>query len=123
MQTVLEAVHEYYRAFSTLDMRAITSFYCEPSLTLAPQGVHSAPSHAVLAESLMPIIDGLRAKGYGRSEFVEPSVTPLGEVAALVRGVAVRYTAAGAELERIPLGYLMRRYEAGWKIAVLVVES
>ena len=123
MQTPLDALYEYYRAFSTLDMRAITSFYCEPSMTVAPKGVISAESHAVLENSLAPIVDGLRAKRYGRSEFVQPTVTSLGETASLVRGVAVRYTADGSEMERIPLAYLLRRTDAGWKIAVLVVES
>ena len=121
MQTALEAIHEYYKAFSTLDLSAIVSYFCEPSMTVAPQGVFSAGSRAVLADSLAPMVDGLRAKGYGRSEFLQPHVTPLGETAALVRGVAVRYTAAGPEMERIPLSYLMYRGEAGWKIAVLVV--
>jgi len=69
------------------------------------------------------LIDGLRAKGYGRSEFVQPVVTSLGETVALVRGVAVRYATTGSEMERVPLAYLMRRSEAGWKIAVLVAES
>jgi hypothetical protein len=47
----------------------------------------------------------------------------LGETDALVRGVAVRYTAAGPELERVRLSYVMHRYDAGWKIAVLLAES
>ncbi len=121
MQPALEAIHEYYNAFSTLDLNAIVSHYSEPSMTIAPQGVFSAGNRAALKDSLAPLVDGLRAKGYGRSEFAQPHVTMLGETAALVRGVAVRYTAAGPELERIPLSYLMHRSEAGWKIAVLVV--
>jgi hypothetical protein len=123
MQSALEAIHGYYNVFSTLDLSAIVSYFCEPSMTVAPQGVFSAGNHAVLADSLAPIVDGLRAKGYGRSEFVQPQVTMLGDTAALVRGVAVRYTAAGPEMERIPISYLMYRGEAGWKIAVLVVGS
>lgn len=123
MPSALEAIHEYYNAFSTLDLSAIVSYFCEPSMTIAPQGVFSAGNRAVLADSLAPMIDGLRAKGYGRSEFVQPQVTMLGETAALVRGVAVRFTAAGPEMERIPISYLMHRGEAGWKIAVLVVGS
>ena len=123
MQTALEAVHEYYRTFSTLNLGAITTCYGEPSMTIAPQGVFPAANHAALEGSLAPLIDGLRAKGYGRSEFVQPVVTPLGETVAIVRGVAVRYTTTGLEMERIPLAYLMRRSEDGWKIAVLVVES
>ena len=70
-----------------------------------------------------PIIQSLKARGYGRSEFIEPSVTRLGETDALVRGVAVRYTSAGPELERIPLSYLLHRMDTSWKIAVLVVEQ
>ena len=123
MQSALEAIHEYYKAFSTLDVSAIASYYCQPSMTVAPQGVLSAASHAALTDALAPIINSLKTRGYGRSEFVEPTVTRLGETDALVRGVAVRYTAAGSELERIPLSYVMHRTETGWKIAVLVAEQ
>ena len=123
MQSALEAIHEYYKAFSTLDLSATVSYFCEPSMTIAPHGVVSAGNRAVLADSLAPMVHGLRAKGYGRSEFFQPQVTMLGETDALVRGVAVRYTAAGPEMERIPISYLMHRGEAGWKIAVLVVGS
>lgn len=123
MQSVLEAIHEYYKAFSTLDLSAIVSYFCEPSMTIAPQGLLSSGNRAALADSLAPIVLSLRAKGYGRSEFVQPQVTMLGETAALVRGVAVRYTAAGPEMERLPISYLMHRSEVGWKIAVLVVEN
>jgi hypothetical protein len=119
----LETIHEYYKAFSTLDVTLIAPYYCEPSMTVAPQGVLSAANHAALAASLVPIINVLRLKGYGRSEFVEPNVTKLGEMDALVRGVAVRYTAAGPELERVPLSYLMHLTNAGWKSALLVVEQ
>lgn len=123
MQSVLEVIHEYYKAFSTLDLSAIAPYYSEPSMTIAPQGVLLAANRAALNGALAPIINSLKARGYGRSEFVEPNVTRLGESNALVRGVAVRYTAAGPELERIPLSYLMHRTETGWKIAVLVAEK
>jgi hypothetical protein len=121
MQTPLEAVRDYYTVFSTLDLEAILSNYCEPCMTIAPQGVSMAETHAALANWIAPLVAGLKAAGYGRSEFAQSDVTMLGEGAALVRGVAVRYSAAGPELERVPLSYLMHRGEAGWKIAVLVV--
>src|SRR5262245_37175148 len=123
MHSALEAVHEYYKVFSRLDVKAIASYFSEPCLTIAPQGMSSAANRASLADSLAPLSGGLKAKGYGRSEFVQPTVTTLGASAALVQGVAVRYTTAGSEMERIPLNYLMHRDEAGWKIAVLVVGS
>jgi hypothetical protein len=120
MATALDAVHEYYATFSTLDLRAILSCFCEPCLIISPQGVLSAVDHAALAEFLTMMIDAMRAKGFGRSEFVQPHVTTLGESDALVLGVAVRYTAAGSEIERITFGYLMHRSDGRWKIATLV---
>lgn len=123
MQSALETLLQYYRTFSTLDLSAIVSFFSEPSMTIARQGVLSAANHGTLADSLAPLVQSLRTKGYGRSEFIEAQVTMLGESDALVRGVAVRYTAAGPELERIRLSYLMHRSDDGWKIAVLVAES
>jgi hypothetical protein len=123
MQSALEAIHEYYKAFSTLDLNAILAYYGEPSMTVAAQGVFAAANHGALANVLTPLVDSLRAKGYARSEFAQPHVTRLGETDALVRGTAVRYTTAGTELERVPLSYLMHRTEAGWKIAVLVAET
>jgi ketosteroid isomerase-like protein len=123
MPTALDAIHEYYRAFSTLDLSAIASYFSEPSMTIAAQGVFAAADRGALKDSLAPLVQSLKAKGYGRSEFTQPQVTMLGEADALVRGVAVRYTAAGSELERVALSYLMHRSDAGWKIAVLVAES
>ena len=123
MQTALDTIGEYYAAFSTLDLAAIVSYYGEPCMTISSQGMFSAGSRTVLAGFLAPMIDGLRAKGYGRSEFVEARITTLGESDALVQGVAVRYTTAGSEMERIPIRYLMHRSGASWKIAVLIVEG
>jgi ketosteroid isomerase-like protein len=123
VQTALDTIGEYYAAFSTLDMNAIVSYYAEPSMTIASQGMFSASNRTALAGFLAPMIDGLRAKGYGRSEFVQARVTTLGESDALVQGIAVRYTTSGLEMERIPLGYLMHRSGDGWKIAALVVEN
>jgi hypothetical protein len=123
MLSALETIHEYYEAFSTLDLGAIASYFSEPTVTIAAQGVFSAGTRTAFADALAPLVQQLRAKGYGRSEFVQPQVTMLGESDALVRGVAVRYTAAGPELERVPLSYLLHRTGAGWKIAVLVAES
>jgi len=123
MQSPLEAIHEYYKAFSTLDLSAIVSYFCEPNVTVARQGVILAADRAALADSMAPLVPSLRSRGYGRSEFVQRQVTMLGERDALVRGVAVRYTAEGSELEQVPLSYLVHRDDKDWKIAVLLAES
>lgn len=123
MQSPLEALTEYYKTFSTLDLNAIVSHFSEPFMSIGPQGVFSAGSRAVLANALGPFVDGLKAKGYARSEFVEAEVMALSDSAALVRGVAVRYKVDESELERVPISYLMHRSADGWKIATMVLPT
>jgi hypothetical protein len=123
MQSPLEVLHEYYRVFGTLDLSAIVCFYCEPCLSMSPQGVFSAATRADLAAAFRPFVEGLRARGYARSELVDPQITTLTDAAALVRGVAVRYAATSVETERIPISYLMHRTGAEWKIAVIILPA
>jgi hypothetical protein len=52
---------------------------------------------------LGPTFEALKTKNYQHSEFIEPQLTTLTEITALVRGVAVRYQASGTELERVPM--------------------
>ena len=81
MQSPLEALYEYYKTFSTLDLNAIVLHFSEPCMSISPQGVFSAGNRTELAHAFGPLVDGLKAKGYGRSEFVEAQVTTLGETA------------------------------------------
>jgi ketosteroid isomerase-like protein len=119
----LEAVNEYYKTFSTLDLNAIVTHFHEPCMSVGPQGAYAAVTRAGLAQAFAPMIEALKAKGYVRSEFVEPETTVFGTSTALVRGVAVRYAAADAEIERMRFGYLMNRTDETWKIAVIVIEN
>src|SRR6476469_6939971 len=98
MPSALAAILDYYKVFSTLDVSAIVSYFCEPSMTIAPQAMFAAANRSALADSLAPLIHSLKAKGYGRSEYVQAEVTALGETAA-------RYGA---------LPYGMRRRDPNW---------
>lgn len=118
---MVEAVHAYYRSCSALDLKRIADHFCEPCLSIGAQGVFSAENRAVLASGLAPFFDNLKAQGYGRSEFTEPEVVELSKTAALVRGVATRFTTGGDEMERLPMSYVLHHGETGWKIAVMVL--
>jgi hypothetical protein len=118
MESPLEALLEYYRVFSTLKIGDIVEYFTESCMFVNPSGVSSTDRTGV-GEALAPLIDGLRAKGYQRSEYVEPEVIPLTETAALIRGVAVRHMGDG--LQRVPISYLMHRSETSWKIAAMVL--
>jgi ketosteroid isomerase-like protein len=47
----------------------------------------------------------------------------LGAQSASVTGIAVRYRAGGAEMERAGISYLLRKTDDGWKIAVMVLHG
>jgi ketosteroid isomerase-like protein len=114
---------DYYRAFSTLDVQAVRPYFHEPSLLLSPQGVFAAPTLAALAALFSPTMEGLRAREFGRSELSVGSATLLSASATLVTGMAIRYRRNGEELERAGVTYILRKTEAGWKIAVIVLHD
>ena len=122
-----EAVHrviaDYYRDFSTLNVEAILPYFHEPSLLVGPQGVIALPDRRAAAAVFGQVMDGLRAKGYGRSEFEPARVDLLSQSVALVVGVAARYKTGGAQLERVGVTYLLHGGEKGWKFATVIIHD
>lgn len=119
MNEMVAAIHDYYNAFSTLELDACAPFFTLPCMFIGLRGTFAVTNREDLARVLGPTIDALRTKDYQRSEFIEPQVTTLTENAVLARGVAVRYRASGTELERVPISYLMHRTGGAWKIVVV----
>ena len=113
----------YYRDFSSLDIQAILPYFHEPSLIIGPQGVFAAPTRSVLATALVPVLEGLRGRGYGRSELSVRQLKPLSPATILVMGVALRFKVDGQELERAGVTYLLQKVDQQWKIAVLVTHD
>jgi hypothetical protein len=121
--TPIQVLADYYKAFSTLDVQAVLPFFHEPSLLMGPQGVFSAPTRSVVATVFAPAIEGLRARGFGRSELSVRQVRALSATAALVIGVAIRFKTDGQELERVGVTYVMHLADSMWKIAVLIIHE
>lgn len=119
MNEMLVAIHDYYKAFSTLELDACAPCFTLPCMFIGLWGTFAVANREDLARVLGPTIEALKTKDYQRSEFIEPQLTTLTENAALVRGVAVRYRASGTELERVPISYLMHQTGPAWKIAVV----
>ena len=103
-------------------MNAIVSYFCEPCMSVGPQGVFSVGTRTELAKALNAFVEDLREKGYAKSEFTDSELTPLTERAVLLKGNAVRYVGGGQELERLSISYLMSFTSDGWKIAVMVLD-
>jgi hypothetical protein len=122
-EAVNQVIADYYRDFSTLNVQAILPYFNEPSLLVGPQGVIPIPDHPALVAVFGPVMEGLRAKGYGRSEFETGYVKSLSSSAALVAGVLVRYKTDGQELERAGITYLLHKTESDWKFATVILHD
>ena len=121
---VSRVLTDYVSAFGTLDVRAILPYYHEPCLLVGPQGVVALPTRAAMVAAFTPMMEGLRERGYGRSELSMLHVRQLSPTAALASGVAVRYRADGQELERVGVSYVLHKAdEDRWTIAVTVVHD
>jgi NTF2-like protein (DUF6841) len=122
-EAVNQLIADYYRDFSTLNVQAILPYFNEPSLLVGPQGVTSIPDRATLSALFGPVMEGLRAKGYGRSEFEPGYVKSLGSSTAVIDGVAVRYKTNGQQLERVGITYVLHKMGNGWKFATIIVHD
>jgi ketosteroid isomerase-like protein len=120
---VREMLEEYYRAFSTLNIRAILPLLHEPALLIGPQGVFPLPTPSEIEPIFGPVMENLQTRGYARSELESPETRMLGAESASVTGIAVRYGAGGAEMERAGITYLLRKTDDAWKIAVMVLHG
>jgi len=119
MNEALAAIHNYYKAFSTLDLDACVPFFTLPCMFIGLRGTFAVANREDLARVLGPTFEALKTKNYQRSEFIEPQLTTLTENTALVRGVAVRYQASGTELGRVAISYMVHQGGGEWKIAVV----
>lgn len=122
-EAVDQVIADYYRDFSTLNVQSILPYFHEPCLLLGPQGVFPVADRAAVAAVFGPVMEGLRAKGYGRSEFESGDVKLLSSSAARIGGVAVRYKADGQLLERVGVTYVLHKTEAGWQFATVILHD
>ena len=122
-EAVNQVIADYYRDFSTLNVQAILPYFNEPSLLVGPHAVIPIPNHAALAAVFGPVMEGLRGKGYGRSEFELDHAKSLSASAALVVGVAARYNTDGQQLERVGITYVLHKTESGWKFATVILHD
>ena len=114
---------EYYAAFSTLNIQAILPYFHQPALLIGPPGVIALPTPAAVLPIFTPVMQNLRARGYGRSELDQRKVKLLSAKSALASGIAVRYKSDGQELERVGIIYMLHKTDDAWKFAVMVLHD
>jgi ketosteroid isomerase-like protein len=121
--TVLHVFNEYVQAFQTLRAPAVTSYFHFPCMLIAPQGV-AVMANATEVESLLDkMMEGLKARGYARSELTDVEAIPLSENIVLVSVSRARYKTDGSQLERLGETYAFRKIDNGWKIVTAMVHD
>lgn len=121
--TVLRVFNEYVQAFQTLRASAVASYLHLPCMLIAPQGV-AVMSNATEVESLLDkMMEGLKARGYARSELTDVEAIPLSENIVLVSVNRARYKKDGSQLERLGETYTFRKIDNGWKIVTATVHD
>jgi ketosteroid isomerase-like protein len=120
---VRQMLGEYYRAFSTLSVQAVLPYLNQPALLVGPAGAIALPTPSAIEPIFGPVMEGLRTRGFGRSELGSEEIRILSAQAALVTGNAIRYRTDGTELERAGITYLLRKSDDGWKIAAMVLHG
>jgi ketosteroid isomerase-like protein len=122
-ETVLQIFNEYVQAFQKLRASAVVSYLHLPCMVIAPQGV-AVMSDATEVESwLDKMMDGLKARGYARSELTDVEAIPLSDTIVLVSVSRGRYKADGSQLERLGETYTFRKTDSGWKIVAATVHD
>jgi ketosteroid isomerase-like protein len=114
---------EYFQVFQTLRPEAVASFYHVPCLALSPQGVTVMTTSEEVRALFRTMRTALQARHYARSERGDLQVKVLSGQTALVSTRVARYATDGKELEQFGATYLLRKTDAGWKIAVLTIHD
>jgi hypothetical protein len=114
---------DYYRAFSTLDAQAVLPYFHEPSQLVSPAAVVPTPTRASVAAAFQPVMDGLRSRGFAKSELINLHLKRLSANTVIVGGVAVRWKTDGQELERAGVVYLLHRTSTRWQFATVVIHD
>lgn len=113
----------YLDAFHTGNAAAVAPFYRAPCLFIADQGVTLLETDAKIEHLFRQVIAGLRARDYARSEVRDVQIKELSDRLALFSGLAVRYTTAGEELERLSATYTLRKTDDVWQIVTVVAHG
>ena len=122
-EAISQTFTNYTQAFQTLDPRAVLPYFHVPCMFIPPQGVRVLATAADVEALLTQVMEGLKARGYARSELMDLHVKQMSANTDLVSVSRVRYATDGRELERFGETYTLRRTEGGWKIAVAMIHD
>lgn len=117
IRQVLEAFHE---AFDGGEAADAAPFVHRPCTVVTRWGAYVLADRGEIVDAFTSVQRDLRARGCRRTERRDVRVRLLGDRLARARALSVRYGEEDREAERMATTYVLRRTDAGWRIAVLV---
>jgi len=122
-ETVTQAFCDYVQAFQSLRPSAVVSYFHLPFVLIADSGVRALTESGALEAFLGQVMDGLKGRGFARSEIAEMRAHRLSDKLAVVSVRRIRYNTDGDELERLGETYVFRQLDDEWKIAAAIVHE
>src|SRR5215475_4978958 len=122
-EAITQTFTSYIETFQKLDPHATLPYFDVPCMFIPPQGARVLATAADVEALLTQIMEGLKTRGYARSELWDRHVKQMSGNTALVSVSRVRYATDGRELERFGETYTLCRTEGGWKIAVAMIHD
>jgi ketosteroid isomerase-like protein len=120
---ITQTFTSYVQAFQTLNPQAMVP-YCEaPCMLISSQGTLVMATPAEIEALFIGLIEGLKARSYGRSELTDLHVKQMSDHIAFVSVSRVRYRTDGQELERLGETYTFRKTADGWKIVAAAMHD
>jgi hypothetical protein len=122
-EAIIQTFINYTQTFQTLNPNAALHYFHVPCMFISPQGVRVLATAADVEALLTQVMEGLKARGYARSELMDLQVKQMSGNTALVSVSRIRYATEGRELERLGETYTLRKTEGVWKIAVAMIHD
>jgi len=122
-ETATQTFRNYVQAFQSLRPSAVIYYFHLPFALIADSGVRAFTESGALETFFGGLMDGLKARGFARSEITEMRAHRLSERLAVVSVRRIRYKTDGGELERLGETYTFRRIDNQWKIAAAIVHA
>src|ERR1700730_6610241 len=110
-QVIDRTLRVYMDAFMRGDISALAQHCTSPLIVFGGQGLRVLAGVADIEAFYAGILRDLRERGYSHSLWSELHVKLLGQTAALVSGISVRYRLDGSELATTGLTFLLGRVD------------
>jgi ketosteroid isomerase-like protein len=120
--TALAAFNLYTQAFGALDAKAVSRYFHEPAILIAPKDVIPLPTTAAVEQTYAGIMRDM-PRDYVRTEFRNLTERRLGDDVALVTGDGSWKNAANDDIMPFGMTYTLKRSGDSWLIVSAVIHA